>query len=207
MKRQTVLLSLLFIALLPVFGCHPQQESERLWTIQEGFYRFTTAHKAYYGRNYWLWNHDVEVKPMDYVETTVKKVSGSEKAGYGIVFCLQKDDWHCFYRLLINTKGQFSLAKKNGEGKNAYQLLLDWEKSKHIKKGYNTENTLKVVRNSRYSPPRFEIYFNNDQEAAYHFKDSYFAGGYFGFYVQIGSSEDEDFPDAPVDVRFKQHYP
>lgn len=204
MGKQQFLLIILIISILFTFGCAIKRTpSMSLWSVDEnGYSRFYTKKPAHYNYFFMQWNNVIERTPMDIVETTVKKMSGSDLWGYGVVFCFQDED--NFYRLLINNKGWYEVSK-TVNGKWTYDLVNNdgyWEVSQHLNTGYNVENKIKVKYNNDST---FTIFFN-DQEVTT-FTDDSLTGGKFGFCAQVGRAEDENFPTYPVDVRFKQHKP
>ncbi|NLC53732.1 MAG: hypothetical protein GX770_07180 [Firmicutes bacterium] len=150
---------------------------------------------------------------METVEASVKKLSGSASAGYGIVFCLQNEN--NFYTLISNIQGEYLIVKMvNGE----WYVVDEWYDNDagiikngdmvysqylHLGYGYDdVENQIKVKYNNDNT---FTISFNGQEAAT--FKDGSFSGGYYGFYAETGSAEDENFPDEPVEVWFKLHQP
>lgn len=138
--------------------------------------------------------------PMKTLETQVKKISGKPRWGYGVIFCFQDTD--NFYRLLIHENGRYQIAKKVG-GKYLEPLIKSWTDSSALYTGYNVVNTIKVTYVPDYS---FNIYFNGTLATTFTDNDvTKFSGGDYGFYVSVG--KDENFPNNPVDVRFKQITP
>ena len=82
----------------------------------------------------------------------IKKVSGIQGNGYGIVFGrLDKDNQNLFY---VNGNGSYSINKmKNGQN----NFLKKWAKSSAVRKGNGGYNILKVVKIGS----KLEYYINN----------------------------------------------
>ncbi|HEX3043399.1 MAG TPA: LamG domain-containing protein [Bacillota bacterium] len=135
---------------------------------------------------------------MTTVSTNVIKYHGYQDGGYGILFCFQNSQ--NFYSLLIATTGYYAVfRKKDGN----YSPIISWKSSSHLTSGYGASNTIQVSYN--YPSHTFTIYFNNIQEDT--FMDTYFTGGYSGYYVSVGNSSQETFPKTPVEVEFHQLTP
>jgi hypothetical protein len=163
-----------------------------------GFRRFYADVPGYYGHGFFYYSYSSEQAPMDTVETQVKKISGSSNAGYGIVFCLQNNK--NYYRLLIRTDGSYYVRKRVD---GSLSTVISSNVSDALNVGYDTINHIKVAYDDATSV--FTIYFNGILETS--FNDTSFSSGYSGFYAMIGQVDQENFPDEPVDVRFKQIQP
>ena len=125
-------------------------------------------------------------------------MSGNANMDYGIVFCCQ-DSSNC-YRLEIRVNGSYTLTK---EVLNVESTLIDWTFSGDINTGYNVENVINVT----YDDPTntFSISFNDGE--GINCIDSSFSEGNSGFYARVGDDIDENFPDTPVDMRYKMNTP
>lgn len=136
---------------------------------------------------------------MTTVTATVKKMSGSINYGYGIVFCFK--DSNNFYRLLINEAGYYSLYALVGGNSSA---VIPWSTtpSANLTNGFGVDNVISVTQQS---PGNFSLNFNGNQETL--FSDSNFIGGTSGFAASIDVQSNENFPNIPVDVRFKFSLP
>jgi hypothetical protein len=158
-----------------------------------GFEQFTTNDSQYYGFSMWQTNNASYEAETTTVTATVKKESGAYNYGYGIVFGYQ--DSNNFYRLLIDTVGHYTLSVKLA---GIYVLLIPWSAptTATINPGFDVANVISVTQQT---PHNFTISFNGVQETQ--FTDGNFSGGVDGFYASM--SPTENFPAAPVDVRFK----
>jgi len=125
-------------------------------------------------------------------EIECKKNSGNRRKPFGMIFGAQ--DNQSFYSLIIDTEGFYSIWKYN----NNYIVIKEWIKSERLNTGYGKSNNLKVIKNSS----TFTVYLNDHQ--VHQFTDSTINGNRIGYYVSIGSEEEESFPNNPVDVRFRQ---
>jgi hypothetical protein len=128
-------------------------------------------------------------------EIECKKMSGASNWGYGMIFGASNTDMRRYYDLGISTQGYYIIGKKVNE---EYTTIRDWTKSEKLNTGYNTINTLKVVKNGT----TFTVYLNGSQ--ADQFTDTEISGDRIGYWVDIGLEKDESFPNTPVDVRFRQ---
>jgi hypothetical protein len=164
----------------------------------DGFRRFYADIPGYYNRGFYHFTRESREHPMVLVQSEVKKLSGFSDVGYGVIYCLQDDG--DYYRLLIKIDGTYSVTRKSGSLK---ETLIDWTPSEHLAPGYGALNEIMIA----YNPPvsRFTIFFNDAAETSY--VDTRLSGGYSGFYAIIGPEELEDFPDEPVDIRFRQILP
>jgi hypothetical protein len=166
-----------------------------------GYTQFYTNDSRYLGVDgwtFWKWDDSVTQTPMQHVETQVKKISGSSGMGYGVIFCFQ--DSNNFFMLAIDTHQNYMIGKVVA---GALTGIVDWSLSSNLNPGYDIINKVKVQKTGTHT---FTFYFNDQQEDT--FTDSntpFFTGGKYGVVVSI--SPNEDFPDTPVDVRFKQLAP
>jgi hypothetical protein len=160
-----------------------------------GFVQFTTNDSRYYQYNFWS-TFTYEAL-MSTVTATVKKQSGSASSGYGIIFCYQ--DNSNFYRLMITVGGYYAVTKRVG---GTTTPIIDWIPSGLLHPGFGVENGVSVVQTS---PFNFTVYFNGTQATT--FFDPNFSGGRAGFYAYVSDQTRENFPDVPVDIRFKMSSP
>ena len=208
MKKNLILFFILFVFIMTAIGCGSKTKtvpvSTHRWVDDgEGFIRFYTNDKQNYGRDFWAWNNTI-LKPTDYVEAQVKKISGNPNYGYGIIFCLQEQEDRQFYGVLIDTTGYYLYLKAAGDTWT-YDLAGEqkWYHSANLSTGYNTINTIKVVPSSE-KPSTFIVYFNGKEGIEFtDSSDSAYSGGKFGFIATVGDAKEEDFPNKPVDIRFK----
>jgi YVTN family beta-propeller protein len=161
----------------------------------DGFIQFRTNESDYYYYYFYTWYEESYQPILGEIETKVKKVSGYEWGGFGIVFCLQ--DEYNFYLLLIDIKGWYTIYELNG---GSWMEHVAWTESDMLNKGFGKINTLKIEHDD--SSNLFTVSFNGTYVNSFY--DSSFNGGYSGYFVEIRGEGEEHFPDTPVDVRFKQ---
>jgi len=198
MRNNYFVQGLLTLALAFVFiftGCDTGTDDDGVSTIKwesdgNGFIQFSTNDPKY-NFIYWiLYNNIIE---SNIYEIECKKMSGASNWGYGMIF--GASDIHKYYDLGITTQGYYIIGKEvNGK----YTKIRDWTKSEKLNTGYNTINTLKVVKNGT----TFTVYLNGSQ--ADQFTDTEINGDRLGYWVDVGLEKDESFPNTPVDVRFRQ---
>ncbi|MDR0312300.1 MAG: DUF1266 domain-containing protein [Treponema sp.] len=134
-------------------------------------------------------------------ECRVRKISGCDTSGYGILFCVDDTDRNnlSYYRLYITVNGRFTVQKRIGS--TWATAPVGWKDSSFINTGYNVNNTLWVERNDTDAGALFWIYINDNLVAF--FKDaSPINGRKAGMSASTGDMEMELFPFIPVDVRF-----
>ena len=210
MKKQLfLLLSFLLITAIVLSGCGGGSPSVQVKTIEyqddgNGFTQFYTNDKRNY--NYSFWHSDLTPQETMFpVEIQVKKLSGNKSMVHGAFFCY-KDD-HNFYRVVIDTEGNYYIFKHNSNGTEPRTTIRGKTASPNLNTGYNTLNTIHVERDDE---GQFTIKFNNNYKndtEVITFEDTTFTGGRCGFYVAVGDETQEQFPNTPVDVRFKQILP
>jgi hypothetical protein len=126
--------------------------------------------------------------------TGIKEIYVFGKPKNGMIFGASNSDNNHFYVLSITTNGWYTIYKYF---ENRYIVIKEWENTSRLNTGFNTINTLRVDRvNTTYS-----VYLNGNR--VYQFTDTEIIGDRIGFWVEIGSAEDELFPGVPVDVRFR----
>lgn len=121
---------------------------------------------------------------------------------HGVIFCYQDDN--NFYRVLIDTEGYYYIYKNFSGNRTTIQTK---KSSSALKPGYNALNTINVTRDTE---SQFTIKFNDNPEVIIFTDDTGttpLTGGRCGFYVAVGDETQEQFPNTPVDVRFKQILP
>jgi hypothetical protein len=163
-------------------------------TDGNGYTQFYTNDAQYY-YHYFTASAD---HSGDTYEAEVKKLSGNATYGYGMLFCYDSSnpDSLSYYRLLITTRGSYQIHKRVA-GTWAANPITNWTASAALNAGYNQANKLKVVK----ADNNFTVYINNQQVDT--FTDSDITGTKIGAYVGVGESDEESFPNTPVDVRVK----
>jgi hypothetical protein len=166
----------------------------------DGGLQFYTNDSKYYDRymNYFLNNLNDD---KNVYQCRLKKISGHEDYGFGILFCADDSDKTniSYYRLFITAEGRFTVQKRLGG--EWTEPLVRWTASSFLKKGYDEYNYVKVVKADTDDSATFTIYFNDS--LAVTFEDSTPLNGIrAGLVVSVNTSEKELFPNIPVDVRF-----
>jgi hypothetical protein len=166
----------------------------------DGKLQFYTNDDKYYNK---FMNHFTNNPGDDQniYQCDLKKISGHEDYGFGILFCVDNSDEKniSYYRLFITTEGRFTIQKKTGT--EWVDPPVKWSNAPSLKKGYNVYNHIKVVRIDNQDAALFMIYFNDN--LAVTFDDKAPLGGIrAGLVVSVNTAEKELFPYVPVDVRF-----
>jgi hypothetical protein len=137
--------------------------------------------------------------PMATLEVRVKKVSGAIAGPFGCIFC--REDWDNFYRVLISVEGWYKISKKVD---GTYSTIIDWTATGNILQGLGQVNVIRITQ----SGSSYSVYINDLVTAVTVFGDTDLDnGGESGFCAVVLAEDDEDFPDVPVDVRFKMISP
>jgi hypothetical protein len=163
----------------------------------DGKLQFCTNDSKYYDKYI---NHFINDSNEDQniYQGRVKKVSGHENYGFGILFCADENNKN-YYRLFITIEGRFTIQKRTETG--WLDPPIKWTTSPYIIKGYNVYNHIRVVRTVNDNIAAFEIYFN-DSLAATFVDTTPFGGVKAGLVVSVNTVEKELFPNIPVDIRF-----
>jgi hypothetical protein len=166
-----------------------------------GFTQFYTNDSQYYNHGN-LHPLGTSYSPMNSVEMEIKKMSGCQSYGYGMVFCYGDDQ--NYYQLLLAINGYYRIGK-NVDGVWSYYLggawvseNGAWPSSANLVTGYGSLNKIKVTRDGTGT---FILSFNDAQVAT--FMDNSFTGGRNGFFYSVASQAREGFPGCPVDIRYK----
>jgi len=133
-------------------------------------------------------------------ELRVKKISGSNNMGYGMIFCADNSisDGGGYYRLYMVINGRFFVDKRTSSGN---ETLLSWRNAPHFQTGYGVYNTLRVEREDIEDGAVFWIFINGNLADAFIDPNPY-NGRRFAPFVYVDSLQSELFPHVPVDVRF-----
>ncbi len=164
-----------------------------------GFRQFKTNDSNFYNYVFWYYIDTSYQSPMTTVESEVKKMSGCEYGGIGIIFCFQDHD--NFYVFVINIIGEYAVFERLNSN---WSTLIDWTYSSSVNQGLKVFNNLKVT----YDDPSntFTLYINSNLVNS--FTDTTFSDGYSGYECYVADeSWDENFPDESADFRFKQIQP
>jgi hypothetical protein len=194
-KRLLFLTAILLIGFV-IIGCENGTNGLQISTVRwelgaDGFTQFYTNDSQDYSRVFWsIYGNDKK----DSFEIECKRISGVQSTAYGMVFGVPDSDNSQYYYLLITNNGYYLLGKRTSD---EYQTISDWTRSDKLFTGYNKSNILKVSR----SGALYTIFLNGNQ--VYQFTDSSISGSRVGFYAAVSSEANEDFPNSPVDVRFR----
>jgi hypothetical protein len=167
----------------------------------DGILQFYTNDSGYY--NKWIpYYFDNPGTDKNIIQCKVKKISGADNYGFGILFCADNSNSNnvSFYRLFITVNGLFTVQKMS-DGKWANQPPITWRNSSHLKTGYNVYNHIKVEKIINNGIITFNIYFNDNFSATF-FDEAPLSGDRMGLVTSIDVLEKEMFPHVPVDVRF-----
>lgn len=210
-KKKYRIFSIMAASLLIVLSCEvpsdttedtskPNEDEEKaVATIlfqedDEGSTQFYTNDNSYYGQKFVYVSYSTYQASMDTTEIEIKKNSGHAETAYGLVFCQQNTK---YYGVYINVNGEFYIEKKVSDH---YVIIQDWTGPVgSLLTGYEVTNRLKVRYES--SSMTFFVYFNDVLE--YSFTDSTFSGGLSGYYAVVDNNDLEDFPNSPVDIRYR----
>jgi hypothetical protein len=168
----------------------------------DGILQFLTNDPAMYNRYYWhtVPNPNLNIDPVVY-EIKVKKISGNDDYGYGMVFCADgfENSNPDFYRFFITVNGRFTVQKRVG---NSFTTApVSWRNSPFLKTGFGVYNTLRVERSSYEKGATFRVFINGSPAVI--FNDfTPLNGENFGPVVSLNIMEREQFPHIPADVRF-----
>ena len=204
MRHVKVFVSLFFIVVFGFFVIDlGTSQSSRLpvsnidWEQDgNGFIRYSTNDSQKNNSAWWQFADNTSIVDNNIYETECKKMSGSREEGYGIIFGASNKDNYEFYLLAINTIGKYVVWKHTQ--KDGYKLIKDWAISEKINTGFNAANTLKAIKDKT----TFTVFINGSQ--VFQFKDSTIKGDRLAYWVEIGSENNELFPNTPVDIRFRQ---
>jgi len=193
--------SIFFLAILLailLLSCHKWE----LYTIEwiedgEGFRQFSTTERDYFDTAFHWWDDaSLQIPTMTIpVEAEIKKMSGYENAGYGIIFCVQ--DSNNYYKLLITINQRYRISELVN---NSSSTIRPWSDSSDLVAGYGEINKIRIEYEGANT---FSIYFNDAPLISDQFVDPTFSGGYAGYYASVSGSENEQLPQVPVDVRFR----
>ncbi len=191
-------------------GCENPAGGDRPTTINytlgsDGFYQFYTNDPDNYGYGYWVVGPNPNADHNVY-EVECKKISGYGGNGYGMIFGASNEITNLYYYVLIETSGWYTIRKTVQEGTNfiSESVIVNntalggtWRAASQLTTGYNKLNTIKVVTTAT----TFEVFFNNVSVGIFDDYNAY--GNRGGFYTSIGSAANENFPNTPVDTRFR----
>jgi hypothetical protein len=169
---------------------------------KDGTLQYMTNDPATYDKFYFNYSPNPNANPNIY-ECQIKKISGRESYGYGILFCVDDTDKNNvnYYRLFITVNGRFTVAKRIGNTW-ATAAPVSWTNSPFINTGYNVYNKIKVERIGNGNSASFRIFINGNLAAVFN-DDNPINGDKAGVVVSVNVMEMEQFPYLPVDVRYQ----
>lgn len=163
-----------------------------------GIIVFETNDTKYSGEyGYTLWSQDDTVQdPFTHMNVILKKISGNDSAGYGVVFGSHDNT---MLIVLINTLKEFIIGELSG---NLFTELQPWSNSVDLIPDFNQENTIDITYNSDTGD--FALSFNGGEDLPFRDDDEPFhISGKEGYMVVI--SPLDDFPNIPVSITFKKN--
>jgi hypothetical protein len=166
----------------------------------DGALQFMTNDPSYYNKWMPLYSDNPDADP-NIIQCSVKKISGDDNYGFGILFNVDDSDSAkiSFYRLFITVKGTFTVQKMIA-GKWA-DSPIKWRDSSVLEKGYNVYNHIMVKRTEGNGSATFNVFFNKALAATFVDKEP-LNGVRIGLVTSVNVVEKEMFPHIPVDVRF-----
>jgi hypothetical protein len=166
---------------------------------RDGTLQYMTNDPSTYNKFYYNYSLNPNADPNIY-ECKVKKISGNNDYGFGILFCVDDTDKNniSYYRLFITVNGMFAVAKRIGNTWDGEPV--SWRYSSFIR-GYNIYNTLRVERTDNSNGAAFRIFINGHLAATFN-DTTPINGAKAGVVVSVNVMEKERFPNIPVDVRF-----
>jgi hypothetical protein len=137
----------------------------------------------------------------DIIQCSVKKMSGDDNYGFGILFCVNDSAMskRSFYRLFITVRGTFTVQKMIDD--EWLTPPIRWRDSSFLEKGYNVYNHIMVERTVDNGTVTFNVFFNKNLAATF-VDDEPLNGVRVGLVTSVNVLGKEMFPHIPVDVRF-----
>ena len=191
-----MLLATVIIITLTCMSCYRWDIYTIEWEVNGSFRQFATSDRENFNTSFLWWDDSSFQSPMmaTPVEAEIKKISGYEGGGYGIVFCAQ--DTENYYLLLITVNQTYAVLECVGGNFNYLKTFSD---SGKLLAGYDTPNTVKI---EYVGSNTFEISFNGNPPSGSFIDDS-FSEGYAGYAVRVSYEGYEILPQIPVDARFR----
>ena len=178
------------------------------WDLDgDGFYQFSTNDSENYNYGFY-YPRDAGGTPTDpqTFAIDVKKISGDAGQGFGIVFDYK--DNVGYSRLLMSQYGNYVVSSSTVDSGGTWSTTYftgtsanRWVSSNGaIKTGDGEVNRVSITVNR--ASGTVDITINGaGQTQITGYTD--LGGTGYGGYASVGDETDEDFPDTPVDVRFK----
>jgi hypothetical protein len=180
-------------------------------TDGEGYSQFYTDDPSNADMTFWYSGNISQSTGTYDVAIDVKKVTGNQNTGFGLIFCVQPSGVGNFLMVQLSL-----LSKEYMVGKVVGQitqtpLIQDWTPCASIKSNLNDINRIEVKYNAGTS--KFDLYINNTYVCNFLDKETVsgtttipaYTSGKWGYIAEVSSLD--DLPYVPVDVRFKQITP
>jgi hypothetical protein len=165
--------------------------------MADNYYQFKTNDSKYYNKYFAVTDSNTTLATNS-VAIKCKKVSGDVNCPLGMV-CFRGTDWTNLYVVVITPAGNYAIYKKiNGSWVD--QAVVSLKPSDAINKGLGVENKISVVPLGSNS---YQLKINNSDICTFTNTEATCpADGYCGFYAEISSAQNEQFPGTPEDMRF-----
>ena len=176
------------------------QKDDMFKTSDNQFYVFETNNKSYlssYGYTIWCLKKSNTNQDL-FISAEVKKVCGSDKMGYGLVFSdfVTEQDKEKMQVILINTKGEYLI----GEVENArFTVTKEWTNTSNLIQGYAAYNKISISYDRGNN--LFYLYFNDQQECTFSPIINDFNNTKYGFVATI--APDENIDSSSVKIEYK----
>jgi len=157
----------------------------------DGFIKFLTSDPQYYGYSFWKFYDNGD---RDIYEIECKKMSGHQNIAYGMLFGASETIPGQYYEFWITCSGYFRINERNILETTT---LVNWTETDKLLTGYNQLNTLRIEN----SGLNYSAYINDSRVAQ--FSNPAVFGKLTGLIVFIGLETDEEFPENPVEVRYR----
>jgi hypothetical protein len=200
-KRSFVCLLVAVIVVAIVVSCDMNGDSDDNLPVQtirwepdgNEYYQFYTNDSQYYNYGFSTW-HDTGDSPPAESEIVIRKISGHEAWGYGMVFDSVEVENRTL--VLLNNQGSVTIARLDN---NDWNTLKEWTPENSILPGEN--NRVRVTMGTASNSLTVRI----NGAVVYHTDDGYTSreGESIGAIAFVGDEDDEDFPNVPIDVRFR----
>jgi|GEM_PF-2772817 len=221
MRRRNVTLALAVVlaaGLLVLGGCSNAGTGSGVSTVTwesdgNGWIEFSTNDSQYHDTGFSVAYYSADEDPVVEASATAKKNSGSSQGGFGMVFCDQAGN-NDSYEIHIWPNGAYEVIECIS---NVVTSVASGSIPTNLNTGLGVENVIRVTYTSG-SPGYFEVYFNTagsptvtiDNGSGGTHTTNFsggLTGGMTGFIVEVDAEANENFPNVPVDTRFKMSKP
>jgi len=192
---------ILAVGLISLAGCNTSSDSgssstSESWTTENSYTKFYASTTDNCDTIFYCWPTVSTVSGS--VSTTwtanVRMDTGYTGDWMGLV-CFAQDPSN-FYVLMVNARGEYSVRKKVA---GTWSYVIAWTASSALKSGLAAENTISVspAVNSVHG-----VYLNGTKVSEFTNTDVT-SGGFPGILAYVSTSQYENFPTVPVDMKFK----